>query len=285
MLKVSVIIPCYNHGQYLDEAVDSIVHQTFQDFEVIVVNDGSTDELTIEKLKHYDKPKTMVLHITNQGLAAARNNGIRKAQGEYILPLDADDYFESTFLEKAVSILDNQPEVGVVSCGIRYFGFSNRTVMPKGGDVRVCLAKSGVIGNSMFRKLCWEQASGYNEHIEAYEDWDFWLRVTKRGWLIHVIREYLFNYRQHPVSMRIEARSIRPLLVKQLVQNHRAIFEKYVDEAIFEREKKIFTLAQKKKDLLNSPDYKIGNCLLSPFRLVKRIFNKSTADYPDFTDS
>ena len=285
MPKVSVIIPCYNHGQYLDEAVDSVLHQTFQDFEVIIINDGSTDEFTIEKLKQYDRPKTTVLHTTNQGLAAARNNGIKEAQGEYILPLDADDSFESTFLEKAVSILENQPEVGVVSCGIRYFGCTNRKVMPKGGDVRVCLAKSGVIGNSMFRRRCWEQAGGYNEQIEAYEDWDFWLRVTKRGWLIHVIREYLFNYRQHPTSMRVEARAIRPQLIKQLVHNHREVFETYVEDAIFEREKKILTLAQKKRIVLNSPDYKIGKCLLTPFRIVKRIFNKSTTDYSDFTDN
>lgn len=274
MPKVSVIIPCYNHGQYLDDAVDSMLHQTFQDVEIIVINDGSTDEFTIEKLKQYEKPKTTVLHTTNQGLAAARNNGIKIAKGEYILTLDADDYFESTFLEKAVPILDNQSKVGVVSCGVRYFGVTNRTIMPKGGDVRVCLAKSGAIGNALFRKICWEQTEGYNEHIEAYEDWDFWLNVTKRGWLIHVIREYLFNYRQHPTSMRIEARAIRPLLIKQLVQNYREVFEKYVEEAIFEREKKIFALAQKKRALLNSPDYKVGKFVLKPFRMVKRIFKR-----------
>ncbi len=274
MPKVSVIMPCYNHGQYIDDAVDSILHQTFQDVEIIVINDGSTDEFTIEKLKQYEKPKTTVLHTPNQGLAAARNNGIKKAQGKYILTLDADDYFELTFLEKAVPILDKQPKVGVVSSGVRYFGYTNRKIMPKGGDVRVCLAKSGAIGNALFRKICWEQAGGYNERIEAYEDWDFWLQVTKRGWLIHIIPEYLFNYRQHPTSMRIEARPIRPLLIKQLVQNHREVFEKYVDEAIFEREQKIFMLAQKKRALLNSPDYKVGRFMLMPLRMLKRLFKR-----------
>jgi len=272
MPKVSVIIPCYNHGQYIDKAVDSMLNQTFQEFEIIIIDDGSTDEFTVNKLRHYDKPKTTVIHITNQGLAAARNNGIKKAKGEYILTLDADDYFESTFLEKAVPVLDDQPKVGVVSCGVRYFGFTNRKVMPKGGDVRVCIAKSGAIGNALFRRLCWEQAGGYNEHIEAYEDWDFWLNVTKEGWLIHIIREYLFNYRQHPVSMRIEARAIRPQLIRQLVQNHREVFEKYVEEAIFEREKKIFALAQKKRTLLNSWDHKIGKWILTPFRMVRKLF-------------
>jgi glycosyltransferase involved in cell wall biosynthesis len=272
MPKVSVIIPCYNHGRYVDEAVNSMLNQSFQNFEIIVINDGSTEEFTINKLKHYEKPKTTVFHTTNQGLAASRNTGIRKSQADYILTLDADDYFESTFLEKAIPVLDNQSKVGVVSCGVRYFGYANRKTMPKGGDVRVCLAKSGAIGNALFRKICWEQAGGYNEHIEAYEDWDFWLHVTKRGWLIHIIPEYLFNYRQHPTSMRIEARAIRPLLIKELVQNHREVFERYVEEAIFEREKKIFALAQEKRRLRNSADYKVGKCILKPFRMITKIF-------------
>ncbi len=274
MPKISVIIPCYNQGQYLDEAVDSILNQTFHDVEVIVVNDGSTDELTVKKLKQYEKPKTTVLHTPNQGLAAARNNGIKQACGEYILPLDADDYFGSTFLEKAITVFDSQPEIGVVSCGVQYFGYTRRKIMPKGGDVRVCLAKSGVIGNSMFRRICWEQSGGYNEQIEAYEDWDFWLNITKRGWRMHVIQEYLFNYRQHPVSMRIEARAIRPQLIRQLVRNHREVFEQYVEEAIFEREQKIFKLAQKKRAVLNSLDYRIGNYLLAPFRFAQKFFRQ-----------
>ena len=91
MPKVSVIIPCYNQGACLEEAVDSVLAQTFQDFEILVVNDGSTDEATIRMLGKYERPKTRVIHTDNQGLAMARNNGIREARGAYILPLDADD--------------------------------------------------------------------------------------------------------------------------------------------------------------------------------------------------
>ncbi len=93
MPKVSVIIPCYNHGKYIDEAVDSILNQTFKDFEIIIVNDGSTDELTNNKLKQYDKPKTFVINKENEGLSVARNTAIKRAVGEYILTLDADDSF------------------------------------------------------------------------------------------------------------------------------------------------------------------------------------------------
>ncbi len=272
MPKVSVIIPCYNHGQYVDEAVDSALQQTFQDIEILVVNDGSTDPLTIEKLQHYQKPKTTVFHTENQGLAATRNYAIREhAQGEYIWVLDADDSFDAPFLEKGITVLDEQGNVGVVSCGIKYFGASHRRIMPTSGDVRVCLAGSGTVGSSLFRRICWEEAGGYNEHIKAYEDWDFYLRVTKRGWLLHIIPEYLMNYRQHITSMRIEARAIRPQLIREIVRNHREVFEQYVEEAIFEREQKIFSLGQKKRALLHSPEYRLGRFCLAPLRMLQRL--------------
>jgi glycosyltransferase involved in cell wall biosynthesis len=102
MPKISVIIPCFNQGPYLDEAVDSVLAQTFQDFEILVVDDGSTDAETIKILRDFARPKTRIIRTENQGLSAARNNGIREAMGEYILPLDADDKIGPGYLEDAV---------------------------------------------------------------------------------------------------------------------------------------------------------------------------------------
>ncbi|HNX59960.1 MAG TPA: glycosyltransferase family A protein, partial [Spirochaetota bacterium] len=122
MPKVSVIIPCYNQGIYVDEAVDSVLRQTFDDYEIIIVNDGSTDEITNEKLKSYCRPRTRVLTTENQGLAEARNTGIRNSSGVYILPLDADDVIAETYLEKAVAILDGNQKVGIVYSRAMLFG-------------------------------------------------------------------------------------------------------------------------------------------------------------------
>ncbi len=122
MSKVSVVIPCYNHGEYLDQAVESVLEQTFQDFEIIIVDDGSTDQSTIDLLKGYNKPKTYVIRTDNQGLASARNNGIKEAKGKYILPLDADDKIGKEYLEKAVKILDENDDIGIVYCESVHFG-------------------------------------------------------------------------------------------------------------------------------------------------------------------
>ena len=121
MAKVSVIIPCYNQGHFLDEAVDSILEQTYANIEIIVVNDGSTDEDTIRRLNNLDSEKATVVTTANQGLAAARNNGILKSNGEYILPLDADDLIAPDYLEKAVAAIAKDPDAGIVYCRAKSF--------------------------------------------------------------------------------------------------------------------------------------------------------------------
>ena len=109
---VSVIIPCYNYGRFLREAVESVVAQTFQRFEILVINDGSTDELTRRVLDELCYAKTRVIHQKNQGLAETRNNGAVLATGKYICYLDADDSIEPTYLEKALSVLESDESLG-----------------------------------------------------------------------------------------------------------------------------------------------------------------------------
>ena len=125
MPKVSIVIPCYNHGKFVDETVQSCLKQTYQDIEIIIVNDGSTDEYTNTLLKDYQRPKTKVITIQNQGLPTARNTGIREAVGEYILPLDADDKIAPTYIEKAVNVIEKNKKS---LCGCRVFWSSVRTM-------------------------------------------------------------------------------------------------------------------------------------------------------------
>ena len=120
--KVSVIIPCYNQGFFLQEAVESVLEQTYQDFEIIIINDGSTDAATVALLKNYKQPRTTVIHTNNQGLASARNNGINIAKGKYILPLDADDKIGKNYLQKAIEKLEMNDNLGIFYCEAEFFG-------------------------------------------------------------------------------------------------------------------------------------------------------------------
>lgn len=123
MKKISVIIPFYNHSEYLLDAVKSVVNSTYKNLEILVVNDGSTEK-TPQEIQSMLMPFDNVILINqeNSGVCAARNNGIIKASGEYILPLDADDRIADTYIEKAVSILDQNPDIDIVYCEAEFFG-------------------------------------------------------------------------------------------------------------------------------------------------------------------
>ena len=272
MVTVSVVIPCYNQGQYVDEAVDSILRQTFQNVEILIINDGSTDAATNAKLRAYQRPFTRVLETPNQGLPAARNHGIRLAQGKYILPLDADDYFAPTYLEQAVAVLDAQADVGVVTCGMQFFGLNQRRIMPQGGDAANFLVENNAAVASLCRKICWEQAGGYNiTFTQGYEDWNFWLDVTKRGWRVAVIPEYLFYYRRRPGSMLAHSDAMKPKLIRQLVENHRELFAAHVADVLFAKEQQLAAFKQEKQAIQRMPEYRVGRLLLRPLRLAQRL--------------
>jgi glycosyltransferase involved in cell wall biosynthesis len=194
--SVSVIMPCYNQGIYLDEAVDSILAQTYQGFEIIVINDGSTDAETIQILKDYKKPGVAVIHTDNRGPAAARNTGIQYARGRYILPLDADDRIGTTYLEKAISILDQNPAIGIVYCHAEFFGAKTGTFDLPDFNFPGILLGNMIFNSSVYRKADWEMVGGYKDNFHGWEDYDFWLSLLGLGREVFRIPEVLYFYRQ-----------------------------------------------------------------------------------------
>lgn len=200
MPRVSVIIPCFNQGQYLTEAVTSVLNQSFQDFEIIVVNDGSTDSETNAILRAFSAPKTTVLETKNQGLGAARNFAIRASRGEYILPLDADDRIGESYIEKAVRILDEGSNVGIVYCEAELFGARSGPWKLKPYRFPDILLHNVIFASAMFRKSDWEMTDGYRAEFAYWEDFDFWLSIIELGRDVVQIPEVLFNYRKHATS-------------------------------------------------------------------------------------
>jgi len=202
MAKVSVIIPCYNQGLYVSEAVNSVLAQTYQDMEIIIVNDGSTDEQTNTLLEVFDRDKTKVIVTSNQGLAAARNNGISVASGQYILPLDADDRIAPLYIEKAVQLLDSEPDTGIVYCRAMLFGaVESEWVLPV-YSLEEMLKDNVIFCSALFRREDWETVGGYDTGmIYGWEDYDFWLSLIERGRAVRQLDSHLFYYRVSPDSM------------------------------------------------------------------------------------
>lgn len=233
MPKISVIIPCYNQGQYLEEVVQSVLNQTFKDFEIIVVNDGSTDQATIEILNNLNIPKTRVIHTTNQKLAMARNNGIKEAKGQYILPLDCDDKIGAKYLELANEILDNNSEMGIVYCKAELFGaLEGEWKLPLYNFPNILLWNC-IFCSALYRKSDWEKVGGYNPNmIYAYEDWDFWLSLISLGVKVHRLDEVLFYYRQYnnDTSMVNQLNFGTFVAMKnQIIANHKKLYTENID--------------------------------------------------------
>ena len=226
MPTVSVIIPCYNQGSYLDEAVDSVLAQTFRDFEIIVIDDGSTDEETIQLLSSFSRPGTRVIRTPNQGLAEARNTGIREARGKYILPLDADDRIAPGYLEKAVAVLDTMPGVGIVYCLAETFGARTGPWLTPQYSLRRMLLGNLIFCSALFRRDDWEESGGYNRNMAAgWEDWDFWLSLIELGRKVHRIPEVLFFYRLKEGSMAASMDAAKKgEMHLQVMRNHPLLF-------------------------------------------------------------
>ena len=235
---VSVIIPCYNQGQYLDEAVDSVLSQSYQNFEIIVVNDGSTEIETIEILENYNKPKTLVLHTDNQGVSLARNHAIAIANGKYILPLDADDKIGNTYLEQAVKLLESNENLGIVYCEAQFFGSqSGKWSLPEYQFPDILL-ENVIFCSAFFRRSDWQKTEGYSSKmIFGFEDYDFWLSIIEIGKDVYRIPQILFFYRRKSVSRSQLIPNSREKFIysyHQLFSNHPDLYIKNIRSILVE---------------------------------------------------
>ena len=231
MPLVSVVIPCFNQGQYLRQAIDSVLAQTLQDCEILVVNDGSTDPLTSAVFAELQESGIHVIHTDNQGLAAARNNGIRRATGKYILPLDADDRIGPQYLEKAAAVLENNPEIGVVYCRARLFGAVETEWALPGYSLTEMLQDNVIFCTAMFRRSDWELVGGYDPGmVYGWEDYDFWLSLIERGRGVHQIPETLFYYRVASDSMvRSKEKWQKVAMFKRIFARHQDLFARNIE--------------------------------------------------------
>jgi glycosyltransferase involved in cell wall biosynthesis len=206
-IRVSVVVPCYNHGKFLGEAIDSVLRSDFRQYEIIVVNDGSTDPYTVEVFKEMERrflhdPRVSFVHQANTGLSAARNKGIAAAKGEYVLPLDADNRIRPQYMSRAVEVLDSNRDVGVVYAYADLFGERSGVWAFPPFDAKKLLLENFVEACSVFRKEIWEQCNGYDPDMTiGYEDWDLWISAMEKGWGFHLIKEVLFDYRVRKNSM------------------------------------------------------------------------------------
>ena len=233
---------CYNLGQYLNEALDSVFAQTFQDFEIVIVDDGSTDLATVGLLDSFQRPRAHVVRIENRGLPGARNEGIRHSSGRFLCALDADDRLEPTWLEKAVAFLEANPHIAFVSHWLRTFGEESADWMPDRCDLETLLMVNTINGAALVRREAMIEVGCYDETmVHGCEDWDLWLTMAERGFAGAIIPEVLFFYRRRPDSMSREmSKGDRfQSLLETVVRKHDTSYRQHISTLIAAREREL----------------------------------------------
>ncbi len=235
MPKISVVIPCYNQGIFLTEAIKSVLDQTYSDFEIVVVDDGSTDSETLSIIDRIDNPIIKVLRTSNGGLSMARNRGIAASTGAIILPLDADDLIAPTYLEKGAAVIAGDSGVGVVYSMADKFGtVSGLWHLPEFSP-NLLLKENMVFCSAMFYRESWQRVGGYNPNMKhGWEDWDFWLSFCELGIRFVRIPEILFHYRVRESSMTVAMGYGQKLcMMSRLILNHPRYYARQTLAALF----------------------------------------------------
>ena len=271
---ISIIIPCYNDAGFIEQAVMSAINQTHDNKEIIVVDDGS-DEKTKEVLKSIEPKLDRLIVQDNQGQSSARNNGIKAARGEFIIVLDSDDYFESTFTEQALKIISKKNEVKIVTCWGRRITENGDLIgifKPIGGTITNFICENSAIGNSMFRKSDWEKVGGYDESMkQGFEDWEFYIRLLSDGGNVFVIPEVLFNYRSRKNSTTARANKIKYDLLRYIYFKHQDLYKSNLEQFVCHLLSQIEREEKEKLKNLRRIEYKIGFELLRPFRWIRKL--------------
>lgn len=200
----SIVIPCFNDGLFLEEALTSSRLGAGKDTEIIVVDDGSTDPLTLAAIHAAEDSGFHVIRQSNRGLAAARNAGIHAATGKYILPLDADNRLCRGYIDASLEVLESNPAVGVVYSDRYLFGERHGRLKVRDFDLSWLLVANYIDACAIYRKTIWEQCDGYSSGmpVQGYEDWDLWIGAAARGWRFKHLDLVGFEYRLRKTSMR-----------------------------------------------------------------------------------
>lgn len=247
--RVSVIVPCYNTAGMVADTLDSIFAQTYRDFEVIVINDGSPDTVELEKVLAPYRPDIRYIVKENGGLASARNAGIAIARGELVAFIDSDDLWVPEYLAFQVAQLDANPDADIVYPNTVYFGEGENGTrlgrpmsapMPEVTFTRLVTEECAVVVACLARKAAVVRAGLFDEQLRRCEDFDLWLRCVKSGAHIIYHHQPLVRYRIRRGSLSADTASMTASAAKVLRKMRTAVALTGEERAVVERKIRYF---------------------------------------------
>ncbi len=225
---VSVIVPMYNTQDYIQETLTSILDSSYRPIEVIVMDDGSKDDsLIIAQRFAQSHPECKVLTQTNQGVSIARNNAIRAAKGEYILPVDSDDKITPSYIEHAVQAIHQHDDIRIVGCRGWKFGDADSEWKFPDYEPSIMARRNIIPVTSLYRRKDWEIVGGYCEQEIFMEDWDFWLSLLELGGTYLKLNEIGIYYRIRSGSRWSVAKNNKHKVIDALNARHPEFMKRY----------------------------------------------------------
>ena len=281
----SVIVPCYNQAIYLEECLQSVLDQTYQNWECIIVNDGSPDNTEEIAVQYCDKDKRFkYLKKQNGGLSSARNVGINISSGIYILPLDADDKISNGYCTEALAVLENNPSVKIVYAEANFFGEQTGRWSLGPYSWPNILLYNMIYCSAFFRKSDFEAYGGYDETLlVGMEDWDLWLGILSKGGEVFKLPDVHFFYRKKVDSMSTYLSANKAGQVntryKIFLKNHTLYLKEYGDPIFAYLDKRNLEIAineeRKKHEIVrHCYSFRLGKFILNPFAYVSARIKK-----------
>jgi len=265
--RVSVIIPCYNAGVYLNDAIESVLQSSYKDIEIILVDDGSDDTLTVEIISKYqNKEGINLINQANAGPSVARNNAVKASKGEYLVFLDADDKIHKDTINLCCATMNSDDRIGVVYGNYKCFGEKNEIHKQREFDKIKMLRANEIALCSMVRKKAFLDVSGFDEYLsrKGLEDWDLWLSLYENGWQFKHLNELMFDVRVHKSSRTFAVANLQiDDLLEYIYKKHSALLSKTFLELYHEN-----------KNIKSTSAYKLAIILSTPFKIIKKIFCK-----------
>lgn len=235
---VSVLMPAYAQAEYVAEALDSLLVQTYADWEVAVVDDGSPDNVADIVAPYVAKDsRVRFYHTENHGLSGTRNFAARNTSGKYIVALDADDVLAPQYLERCVAALEKDSCVKVAYTDWQFFGASRKTPRLRYKGYRSLLINNDIYCTAMYRREDYDRVGGYDEKIpHGFEDWELWLRILDENAVVAFIPERLFRYRIKTVSMstQLHGRERREETCAYIYDKHRDKYDAFFGNRLSE---------------------------------------------------
>lgn len=242
---IEAVITSYNQGSMIPEAVESLCNQTLLPSKIIIVDDGSTDEYSLNILndieKNSDLPIPVMIHYQeNGGVSAARNTGIKKSKASMILILDGDDKLEPAYIEDVSKLLHDNPTMVAASSWMHTFGVLDAVVRPAGGNIVPFLSHNCCPATHILRREIYEQCDGYDESMRSgFEDWDFFLSMleTAPEAYIGIVERPLINYRTAPASANVKSMDKRLELMRYIIEKHISSYSGHIADVLLDMEK------------------------------------------------